>query len=165
MARGRTDVKRAGAARALRHRAARAQEADVVELGLLARVLVGALARLIALVEQLDLLELLERLAERRLGVVELTLELVGGALEILLPPHRGLGVGRIGEMRRIVDAGALLLGLDLAVEIGRHALELGDHALDLRDLAAPLVDLKLLQPNERVTRLHLRYSPGVPRP
>jgi hypothetical protein len=55
------------------------------------------------------------------------------------------------------VDAGALLLALDLAVEVGGHALELGDHALDLSDLAAPLVDLELLQPDERVTRLHLR--------
>ena len=53
--------------------------------------------------------------------------------------------------MRRIVDAGAVLLGLDLALEIDRHALELGDHALDLRDLAALLVDLKFLQANERL--------------
>ena len=62
--------------------------------------------------------------------------------------------------MRRIVDAGPLLLGLDLAFEIAGHALELGDHAFDLRDLAALLVDLKLLQPNERVTRLHLLVLP-----
>ena len=67
----------------LRHRAARAQHPDAVELGLLARILVGALARLVALVEQLDLLELLEGLAEERLGVVELALELVGRALEV----------------------------------------------------------------------------------
>ena len=43
-----------------------------IELGLLAGILLGALARLVALVEQLDLLQLLERLAERGLGVVEL---------------------------------------------------------------------------------------------
>ena len=49
-----------------------AHQADGVELGLLAGVLLGALARLVALVEQLDLLQLLEGLAERRLGVVEL---------------------------------------------------------------------------------------------
>src|SRR5215469_3482947 len=98
--------------------AARAQHADRVEIVLLARVLVGALARLIALVEQLDLLELLEGLAERGARVLELTARLVGRALEVLAPLHRGLGVGRIGEMRRIVDAGALLLGLDLALEI-----------------------------------------------
>ena len=52
--------------------------------------------------------------------------------------------------MPRIVNSGAVLLGLDLAIEIAGHALELGDHALDLRDLATPLVDLKLLEANER---------------
>ena len=52
--------------------------------------------------------------------------------------------------MGRIVDAGPVLLDLDLALEIARHALEFGDHALDLRHLAALLVDLKLLQANER---------------
>ena len=57
-----------------RRLAGAAHQADGVELGLLARILLGALAHLVALVEQLDLLELLERLAERRLGVVELTL-------------------------------------------------------------------------------------------
>ena len=50
------------------------------------------------------------------------------------------------------MDAGAVLLELDLAVEIGRHALEFGDHALDLRDLAPLLVDLKFLQANQRLT-------------
>ena len=51
--------------------------------------------------------------------------------------------------MGGIVDAGAVLLDLDLAVELGRDALELGDHGLDLRDLAALLVDLKFLQADE----------------
>ena len=54
--------------------------------------------------------------------------------------------------MAGIVDAGAVLLDLDLALEIGGHALELGDHVFDLRDLAPLLVDLKLLQANERLT-------------
>ena len=53
--------------------------------------------------------------------------------------------------MARIVNSGAVLLGLDFALEVGAHALELGDHALDLRDLAPPFVDLKLLQTNERL--------------
>ena len=108
--------------------------------------ILGALARLVALVEQLDLLELLERLAELRLGVVKLGLELVGRALEVFAPRHRGLGIGRIGEMRRIVDPGAVLLGLDLALEVDRHAVELGDHALDLSDPPALLVDLEFLR-------------------
>ena len=60
---------------------------------------------------------------------------------------------GTLERMRRfVVDASAVLLGLDLALEIAGHALELGDHDLDLRHLAAPLVDLKLFQPNKRVT-------------
>ena len=53
--------------------------------------------------------------------------------------------------MPGIVDPRAVLLGLDLALEIDGDALELGDHALDLRDLAPLLVDLKLLQANERL--------------
>src|SRR5262249_44171941 len=56
--------------------AACAHQADTVELGLLARALGRALADLVALVEQLDLLQFLERLAERGLGIVELALEL-----------------------------------------------------------------------------------------
>ncbi len=51
--------------------------------------------------------------------------------------------------MGGIVDAGAVLLGLDLAIEIGRDAVEFGDHRLDLGDLAPLLVDLKLLQADE----------------
>jgi len=51
--------------------------------------------------------------------------------------------------MTGIVDAGAVLLGLDLAIEIAADALEFGDHALDLRNLASLLVDLKFLQANE----------------
>jgi hypothetical protein len=55
-----------------------AHEADGVELGLLAGILLGALAHLVALVKQLDLFHLLEGLTERSLGVLELDLELIG---------------------------------------------------------------------------------------
>jgi hypothetical protein len=48
------------------------------------------------------------------------------------------------------MNAGAVLLGLDLAIEIARDAVELGNHAFDLRDSAALFVDLKFLQANER---------------
>ena len=137
-----------------------AHRADAVHLGLLARVLGDALAHLVALVEQLDLLQLLERLGERHAGVLELALQLVGRALEVVAPSDRRLGVGRIGEMRRIVDTGAVLLGCDFAIEIGRHAIEIGDHALDLRDPAPLLVDLKFPQANERFTRLHRLLLP-----
>src|SRR5262249_22388356 len=123
-----------------------AHYADGVELSLLAGAFLGPLAHLVALVEQFDLLHFLERLSERGLGLVELDLQLVGGTLEVLAPLHRGLGVGRIGEMAGIVNPGSVLLGLDLALQIAGDALELGDHTLDLRHLAPLLVDLKLLQ-------------------
>ena len=63
-------------------------QADGVELGWFAGVELSALPRLVALVEQFDLLQFLERFAEHRLGVVELGLELVGRTLEV---PRRAI--------------------------------------------------------------------------
>src|SRR5688572_13590171 len=91
-----------------------AHAADAVELNLLARILLGFFAGLIALVEHFDLLQFLERLAERRLRIVELCLEFASRTPQVLAAVDRGLGIGRIGEMRWIVDARAVLLGLDL---------------------------------------------------
>ena len=65
--------------------------------------------------------------------------------------------------MRRIVDAGTILLMLNLAVEIDGHAIELGDHGLDLCDLAAFLVDLKFFQADQSLTRLHRQRTPRSP--
>jgi hypothetical protein len=48
--------------------------------------------------------------------------------------------------MRRIVDPGTLLLGVDFALQIDRHTLEIGDHAFNLGDPSALFVDLKFLQ-------------------
>ena len=48
----------------------------------------------------------------------------------------RCLGEGRVGEMRGILDAGALFFGRDLAREIGSHMLEIADHRLDRGNLA-----------------------------
>src|SRR5581483_6178228 len=128
-----------------------AQNADGVELGLLAGLFLLALALLVAFVEQLDLLHLLEGLGQRQLGVFELDLQVVGRALQVFTPLHGRLGIGRIGKVAGVVDAGAVLLGLDLALEIAGHALEFGNHAFDLRYFPAPLVHLKLLQTNERL--------------
>src|SRR5215218_5950783 len=143
--------------------AARPHQSDAIELGLFACALDGALAHLVALVEQLHLLQLFERLAERRLGFVELPFELIGRAPEILAPLDGGLGIGRIGKMRRIMNTGTILFGLDLAIEVDGHAFEFGDHGLDLRDPAPLLVDLKLPQANERLTRLHRLVLPRSP--
>ena len=49
-------------------------------------------------------------------------------------------------ELRIQLEDAKSLLGVDLALEINRHALEVGNHALDLGDPSALLVDLKLLQ-------------------
>jgi hypothetical protein len=51
----------------------------------------------------------------------------------------------------RIVDAGPVLLDLDLALELSGNAIKLGDHRLDLGDFAPFLVDLKLFQTNKRL--------------
>ena len=59
--------------------------------------------------------------------------------------------------MAGIVDAGAVLLVLDLAVELGRDAVEFRDHRLDLGHLAPLLVDLKLLR-RMRVSRDFIDY-------
>ena len=52
--------------------------------------------------------------------------------------------------MGGIVDPGPLLLGLDFALEVNRHALEIGDHAFDLGNPSALLIDLKFLQADQR---------------
>ncbi len=62
-------------------------------------------AHLVALAEKFDLLQVLKGLFERLLGVVELPPQLVGRTPEVLAPRDRRLGVGRIGEMGRIVDS------------------------------------------------------------
>ena len=123
-----------------------AHQTDTVEIGLFPGVLFSPLARLIALVQQFDLLQFVEGFAQQAFCVFQLNTQFVGGTGQILPPLDRSLGIGRIGEMRGIVDPGALLLGLDFALQIDRHALEVGDHTFNLGDPSALLVDLKLLQ-------------------
>src|ERR1700733_1289627 len=140
--------------------AAGAQERDAVELGLFGVVFRLALAHLVAFVEQLDLFEVVESLAQRAFRVLKLQAQFVGRTLEVFAARDRRLGIGRIGKMPGIVDAGAILLDANLALEIGCHALEFGDHGFDLRDLAALFVDLKFLQANERLSGLHRLLLP-----
>src|SRR5947199_2232343 len=56
----------------LRHRDAGAHQADAVEVGLLAGAFLGAFAGLVAFIQELDLLQFVERLAERASRVLEL---------------------------------------------------------------------------------------------
>ncbi len=96
------------------------------------------------------------------LGLFDLRRELGDRALQIVAARGGGARVGRIGEMARIGDARALFLVGDLAIEIARHAGELRDHRLDLPNASAFLLELKALQPNDRVPRLHLRSIRSV---
>ena len=89
---------------------------------------------------------------QQALGVFKLNAQFVGGAGQVFPPLDRRLGIGRIGEVRGIVDPGALLLGVDFALQVDRHALEIGDHAFDLGDPSALFIDLKLLQADQRFT-------------
>ena len=59
---------------------------DGVELGLLARILLRALAHLVAFVEQFDLFHLLECFGEQAVAVIELNPEIVARALQVLAP-------------------------------------------------------------------------------
>jgi hypothetical protein len=74
---------------------------------------------------------------------------------QVVAPCAGGAGIGRVGEMARVANAGPLFLRENFAVEIGRHPHELGDHRLDLGDAPALLVDLEALQPNKSIPRLH----------
>ena len=99
--------------------------------------------------------EVRARLVEGRPRIGELALKLLAGAQNIVAPRGGGARIGGIGEMGGVADAGALLLGGDLAVEFARHAGELGHHHLDLGDATAPVFDLETLQADQCVPRLH----------
>ena len=70
------------------------------------------------------------------------------------------LGERRVGEVRWIPDAGALLLGGDLAREVGSHVLEIEDHRLERGNLAGFLAGFEALQPQCGVTWLHCSIPP-----
>ena len=90
----------------------------------------------------------------------QLGLEIVGRGLQVVAALRGGLGEGRIGEVRRVVDAGAFLFCEDLVVEFPGHAFELGDHGFHLRYLPALLVGMEPLEPDEAVARLHFSTTP-----
>jgi len=139
-------------------------QADGVELGLFVGGLFGALAHLVALIEQFDFLQLFKRFRKRILGLVELALEFVGRPLEVFTAGDRRLRIGRIGLVSGIVNVRSVLLDHDLPVGIIGHALELGDHHLDLRHLAALFINLKALQADQCHTRLHRLVLPRSPK-
>ena len=89
--------------------------------------------------------------------------QVVDRALQVFFALVRGLGIGRIGEMRRVLDAGTVLLDLDLALELDGHPFELGNHGFDLHGPAALLVHLEFPQADQRLTRLHRHILPEAP--
>ena len=72
----------------------------------------------VALLQELDLLQLFEGFGERLPGACQLRLEIRGGREQIVPPLDGGLGEGRIGVVVGVRDAGALLLNGDLPVEV-----------------------------------------------
>ena len=99
-----------------------------------------------------------------RLGIFQLDPQFVGRTRQVLATLDRRLGIGRIGEVRWIVDPGALLLDFDLTLQIDRHALKVSDHALDLGHPPSLFLDLEFPQADQRFTRLHrLVLPPEVP--
>src|SRR5262245_54253602 len=105
----------------------------------------------VALLEKLDLLELLASFGEVAAGGGELRREVGSRHRQIIAPRHRRLGEGRIGVMIDVGDAGAFLLDGDLPVEIGGHVIEVADHRLDFGDLPALLFDFEALQADQCV--------------
>ncbi|MDH8190412.1 hypothetical protein QIG62_27590, partial [Klebsiella pneumoniae] len=73
-------------------------------------------------------------------GIFKLNPQLVRGTGQIFPALNGCLGVGGIGEVRGIINASAVLLVLDFALQVDRHALEVGDHAFDLRNPSALFV-------------------------
>ena len=97
----------------------------------------GATVRRFAAFERLEFRELGLGVFLSRLCLRQLLGEFGVRALEIVTTRHRGAGIGRISEMVRIGDAGALLLDANLAIEVGHHAPKLSHHEFDLPDAAA----------------------------
>jgi hypothetical protein len=74
-------------------------------------------------------------------GLDELPLEFTDRALEIIPPLGHRPREGRVGEMRRVVDAGPILLGTNVGFERVFHSFEVGDHGFDLKGPLASALD------------------------
>src|SRR5688572_15322073 len=77
-------------------------------------------------------------------------LELLNGVPEVVPPRHRRLGVGRVGVVRWIMNAGPDLLGLNLVIKLIGGLLHVRDHGFDNND--SPTF----------ISGLHFRTSSGA---
>src|SRR5579871_4957624 len=92
--------------------------------------------------------------------LLELQLQILDRAAQIVAALGRGLGVGRIGEMLGVADAGPCLFGSDLAIELARIPRELADHQLDAGKVAALLLDCEAFETDNGSSRFHRRATP-----
>ena len=74
------------------------------------------------------------------------------GGPAVIAAMTRRLGERRIRKMVLVADAGSLVLGLDLPIEIDGHALEIADHRFEISDFLALLFRLESHQLYHRVT-------------
>ena len=74
------------------------------------------------------------KLDERLFGFGKVGPKFVRGASQVIASQSGRRGVGRISEMCGIVDLDAVLLALDLLIEIGGQAIAIGNKAFQDRD-------------------------------
>ena len=113
-----------------------------IGLGFPAHLFVGSIAHLIALIEQVDLRHPSNASLSAALASSSWIFRSWAERLRLSRRCIAALRVSRVREMTRIMNAGTILLDLDVALEIAADALELADHFLDLADPATPFVDL-----------------------
>ena len=95
-----------------------------------------------------------------RRGVLELLLQVLDRAAQIVAALRRGLGIGRISKMFGIADARASLLGRDLAVELGGIFREFADHHFDAGEIASLFFGREPLQTDKGPSRFHQNATP-----
>ncbi len=121
-------------------------DADVIEFALLERGDLAAPPVLFLFLHQLVFLELGEGFVKFFAQTGKLRFQLFNGALQVVPWVQRGFCEGWIRIVTDVADAAALLLGLNLLVQIRFHPAEIGDHRLDIGDLTAFFVNLEPMQ-------------------
>ena len=87
--------------------------------------------------------------------VIELELEVLDRAAQVVAALRRRLGISRIGEMLWVRDPGPRLFGRDLTIELGGILREFTDHHFDPREVAALFLGREAFETNEGPSRFH----------